>query len=87
MRGFLWSGLLSGFCLCTLCSYFISPFDFGGLSEIGRGVTNPVISSLLENAVSWKIKRGGVPSTHLIHGHAPCLSGRRFSSAVHHFGG
>jgi len=28
----------------------------------------------------------GVPSSTLIHGHALCLSGRRPSSAVHHFG-
>jgi len=50
-----------------------------------------VITSLLENVVSWKIKRGGppsvgIPSSTLIHGHALCLSGRRPSSAVHHFG-
>ena len=50
-----------------------------------------VITSLLENAVSWKTKRGGPPSvvvlsTYLIQSHAPCLSGRRPSSAVHHFG-
>jgi len=29
---------------------------------------------------------GGYPSSTLIHGHAPCLSGRRPSSAVHHLG-
>ena len=51
-----------------------------------------VTKSLLENVVSWKIKRGGphpsgYPQPTLIHGHAPCLSGRRPSSAVHHFGG
>ena len=50
-----------------------------------------VTKSLLENVVSWKIKRGGphpsgYPQPTLIHGHAPCLSGRRPSSAVHHFG-
>ena len=30
---------------------------------------------------------GDYPQPTLIHGHAPCLSGRRPSSAVHHFGG
>jgi len=40
------------------------------------------ITSLLENAVSWKIKRGGLPSgglpsPTLIHGHALCLSGTK----------
>ncbi len=52
-----------------------------------------VITSLLENAVILEtIKQKGSlrwrpPSPTLIHGHAPCLSGRRPSSAVHHFGG
>ena len=50
-----------------------------------------VITSLLENVVSWKINEGGrrseaYPQSTLIHGHALCLSGRRPSSAVHHFG-
>ena len=59
-------------------------------SEIGWG-HEYVITSLLENAVSWKINeaashRGGSPQPTLIHGHALCLCGRRPSSAVHHFG-
>jgi hypothetical protein len=50
-----------------------------------------VITSLLENAVSWKKLKRGEPhrrftSPTLIHGYALCLSGRRPSSAVHHFG-
>ena len=51
-----------------------------------------VITSLLENAVSWSIiKERGRPQRAnlqptLIQGHAPCLSGRRPSSALHHFG-
>jgi hypothetical protein len=52
-----------------------------------------VTTSLLENAVILETNKTrrppsvGVPSTYLIHSHAPCLSGRRPSSAVHHFGG
>ena len=51
-----------------------------------------MITSLLENAVILEtIKKEGSlrwrpPSPTLIHGHAPGLSGRRPSSAVHHFG-
>jgi len=51
-----------------------------------------VITSLLENVVILETikKRGELPlgatSLTFIQGHAPCLSGRRPSSAVHHFG-
>jgi hypothetical protein len=39
----------------------------------------------VENKTRWP-PSVGVPSSTLINGHAPCLSGRRPSSAVHHFG-
>ena len=39
----------------------------------------------VENKTRWP-PSVVVPSSTLIHGHAPCLSGRSPSSAVHHFG-
>ena len=85
-------------CLLTEQPFYLEHLGFGhlpSLSEIGCDslwVHEYVITCLLENAVSWKIKRrrppiGGSPSPTLIHGHAPCLSGRRPSSVVHQFGG
>ena len=79
-------------CLLTEQPFYLEHLGFGhlpSLSEIGCDslwVHEYVITCLLENAVSWKINDGGrqseaYPLPTLIHGHAPCLSGKRHSRA------